>query len=401
MRLNSQINPNRRAPYPSPAKASHHDSSPLQRSKLKVGQRPLQALPPTSPRRRRRDPTQHITPRAPVPKQSATTKGPKAIFRLSEEAPLLRADTTAVKAAFIHIVPDLKDGIASVTRCANGFNVISSSEASLKIVMDNADSIKASLSGSLAQLEDRIGYVVKRIPCTIWNPVSNLVPTTLDDVKSIAQAQTGVAPSSAHWSLHEDCHDPLHMAVIFFPKEVSTFRIVGSALSRRYIPNPKVVHCDACFGFHQSSRCRTQALCARCGALRHHGECRHLRRCIKCLGPHSADDPNCPLRPRPFKGKLIHPSEKTIMELRSRNRNNLRKERRAEAAAATSATSTSPGSSSAATLSTEAPSVPYKRTSFASQNSFTPLASAPDSSMDVDLHEQITINTSNSTCYEQ
>ncbi|KAI1000261.1 hypothetical protein K3495_g7937 [Podosphaera aphanis] len=124
--------------------------------------------------------------RAPVPKQSAITKSPKATFRLSEEAPLLRADTTAVKAAFIHISPDLKDGIASVTRCANGFNHIFSSDALLKSAMDNADSIKAALSGSLAQLEDRIWYVVKRIPRTIWNPVSNLVPTTLDDVKSIA-----------------------------------------------------------------------------------------------------------------------------------------------------------------------------------------------------------------------
>ncbi|KAI0991846.1 hypothetical protein K3495_g16341, partial [Podosphaera aphanis] len=162
----------------------------------------------------------------PVPKPAANTKGPKAIFRLSEEAPLLKADATAVKSAFIHIVPGLKDGIAAVSRCSNGFTVAFSSDASLKIAMDNAESIKASLSGSLIQIQDRIGYVVKRIPRTIWNPVSNLVPTTLDDVKSIAQAQTGVAPSSAQWSVHEDRHDPLHTAVIFFPQEVSTFRIV-------------------------------------------------------------------------------------------------------------------------------------------------------------------------------
>ena len=248
----------------------------------------------------------------PVSKQTAITKGPKAIFRLSEEAPLLRADVTAVKSAFIHIVPGLKDGIASVSRCSSGFTVAFSSDASLKIALDNADSIRASLSGSLIQIEDRIGYVVKRIPRTIWNPASNLVPTTLDDVKSIAQSQTGVAPLGAQWSIHEDRRDPLHTAVIFILKEVSTFRIVDSAPSRRYIPNPKVVQCDACFGFHQSSRCRTQALCVRCGTLRHNGECRQLCRCINCLGPHSADDSSCPLRPRPFKGKLIHLQKKRL-----------------------------------------------------------------------------------------
>ncbi|KAI1004131.1 hypothetical protein K3495_g4080 [Podosphaera aphanis] len=124
----------------------------------------------------------------PVPKQAASIKGLKAIFRLSEEAQLLRADATVVKSAFIHIVPGLKDGIASVSRCSNVFTVAFSSDASLKIAIDNADSIKASLSGSLIRIENRIRYVVKRIPRTIWNPVSNLVPTMLDDVKSIAQA---------------------------------------------------------------------------------------------------------------------------------------------------------------------------------------------------------------------
>ncbi|KAI1006676.1 hypothetical protein K3495_g1536 [Podosphaera aphanis] len=269
--------------------------------------------------------------------------------------------------------------------------------------MENAGFIKASLSGSLIQLEDRFGYVVKRIPHTIWNPVSNLVPTTLEDVKSIAQARTGVAPSSAQWSVHKERHDPLHTAVIFFPKEVSTFRIVDSAPSRRYIPNPKVIQCDACFGFHQFSRCRNHALCARCGALRHQGDCCHIGRCINCLGPHSADHPNCPLRPRPFKGKLIHPSEKAITELRSRNRNNLRKERRAEAAAGavTSATPTSPDNVSAPNLSTETSPAPSQRMTSACQNRFTALASASDGSMDVNFVEQVTNSTHNKSSHEQ
>lgn len=224
-------------------------------------------------------------PRTSLQKPTVIPKGPKAIFRLTEEAHLLRADATSVKAALLKIVPGLKDGIASVSRSSSGFSIMFSSEESLKLAMEHADSIKASLSGALHQVEYCIGYVVKQIPRTIWNPVSNLVSSTIDDVKNIAEAQTGVAPSSAHWSLHENRHDPFHTAIIFFPKEVPTFRIVDSATSRRYIPNPKVVQCEACFGFHQSSRCRIQALYASCGTIHHQGECSHIRRCINCLGP--------------------------------------------------------------------------------------------------------------------
>lgn len=47
-------------------------------------------------------------------KPTGKSKGPKANFRLTEQAPLPKADATSVKAAFIKIVPGLKDGIASV-----------------------------------------------------------------------------------------------------------------------------------------------------------------------------------------------------------------------------------------------------------------------------------------------
>ncbi|KAI1001066.1 hypothetical protein K3495_g7133 [Podosphaera aphanis] len=161
-------------------------------------------------------------------KTSCYHQEPQAIFRLSGEAPLLRADATVVKSTFIHIVPGLKDVIASVSRCANGLTVAFSFDASLKIGMDYADAIKAYLSGSQIKIEGRIRYVVKRIPRTFWNPVSNLVPTTLDDVKNIAQAQTGVAPSSAQLfssvrsKIHRltRTHPPFRKAKALFPSSL-------------------------------------------------------------------------------------------------------------------------------------------------------------------------------------
>lgn len=205
---------------------------------------PSASLPPAAAQ----PSTKNRPPRATAQKPTVICRGPKAIFRLTEDAPLFRADATSVKVALIKIVPGLKEGIASVSRNSTGFSITFSSEELPNLALEHADSIKASLSGALHQVEERIGYVVKRIPRTIWNPVSSLASSTLDDVKSIAQAQTGVAPSSARWSQHENGHDPFRTAVIFFPKEVPTFRIVDSAPSRRYIPNPKVVQCEACSG---------------------------------------------------------------------------------------------------------------------------------------------------------
>ncbi|KAI0999637.1 hypothetical protein K3495_g8560 [Podosphaera aphanis] len=273
---------------------------------------------------------------------TANFKGPKAIFRLSDDAPILRADPTAVKAALIQIVPGLKDGIISVSRNSSGFSITFATEDSLKLATVNSDTIKASLSGSLHQVGDRIGYVVKRIPRTIWTPVSNLVTTTLDDVRNIAQAQTGVAPSNTHWSQHQGTHDPFHTAVIFFPKEVSTFRIVDSAPSRHYIPNPK--------------------------------------------------------------GKLIQPSEKVVTELRKSNRNKLRKTRRADAAATAGAAASATSehdSNVGSTLPAEASAIPPQSTPSFSQNRFTPLENASSGSMEIDLQGRATINFPDPTLYEQ
>ncbi|KAI1007662.1 hypothetical protein K3495_g562 [Podosphaera aphanis] len=342
----------------------------------------LPASSPSAPAR----PTVNRPSRTAVQAPKVNSKGPKAIFRLTDDAPLLRADATAVKAALIQIVPGLKHGITSVPRISSGFSITFAVEESLKPATVNLDFIKASFSGSLHQVEDRIGYVVKRIPRTIWNPVSNLVTTMLDDVRNIAQAQTDVAPSNAHWSQHEGTQDPFHTAVIFFPKEVPTLRIVDSAPSRRYIPNPKVVQCEACFGFHQSSRCRIQALCTRCGTMRHQGECSHLRRCINCLSPHPVDDPNCPLGPRPRKGKLIQLSEKEVTEIRSSNRSKLRKTRRTEAAAAAAAAATAAtnlDNTDNPTLSTGNSTNPSSHSHSANLNRFNTFENASLGSMEV------------------
>ncbi|KAI1002859.1 hypothetical protein K3495_g5348, partial [Podosphaera aphanis] len=52
--------------------------------------------------------TKNRPPRTTVQKPTVICRGPKAIFRLTEDAPLFRADATSVKVALIKIVPGLK-----------------------------------------------------------------------------------------------------------------------------------------------------------------------------------------------------------------------------------------------------------------------------------------------------
>ncbi|KAI1000705.1 hypothetical protein K3495_g7495 [Podosphaera aphanis] len=103
------------------------------------------ASPPASAPSIPARPTVNRPSRTAVKTPKVNSKGPKAIFCLTDDAPLLRADATAVKAALIKIVPSLKDGITSVSRISSGFSITFAAEESLKLAKVNSDSIKTFL----------------------------------------------------------------------------------------------------------------------------------------------------------------------------------------------------------------------------------------------------------------
>lgn len=132
------------------------------------------------------------------------------------------------------------------------------------------------------------------------------------------------------------------------------------------------------------------------GNLLKHSDSGYLRSPCCYTGPHPADDLSCPLRPRPYKGKLIQPSDKEVVELRSTSRNLLRKTSRAEAAAAaaTGATTiTAPVSAQSPSRATGASTSASQDIPPASLNRFSALENASSQYMEIDSDVQAPNNT--------
>ena len=70
-----------------------------------------------------------------VPKQTSSFKGPRVIFLPIEEASLPRADVTSVRSALIHIVPSLKNGLASISCSSRECKIAFSPDGSLKLAV--------------------------------------------------------------------------------------------------------------------------------------------------------------------------------------------------------------------------------------------------------------------------
>ncbi|KAL5604161.1 uncharacterized protein BROUX77_004347 [Berkeleyomyces rouxiae] len=318
---------------------------------------------------------------APLPKQ-AGPKLPRFTLRLPPTSPLLHADTTVVARAVRETAPDLSDAVKGVYRAGDGFVIAAATEKDAASIAKHTDAIRAKVSGTLTPIVDQVGYVVKRVPRVLFDGVVGTAPTTLEMVKAIARDQTGVVPTKVTWSKHEGEFAPSRTAVIFFDKEVTNFRIASSAPSRKYVRNPRIYQCAACFGFHRTSSCRQQERCAKCGASAHQGVCVGPTRCLNCLGDHPATSSTCPLRPRAFKGQVLFPSEETVLATKQDNRKRAKDASKADAAAkaAAEAAGSSPASTSANTGATAPGPAPTQPVS--SQNSFAVLGD-----FDVDMAE--------------
>lgn len=101
------------------------------------------------------------------------------------------------------------------------------------------------------------------------------------------------------WIVRVDSSSSIPRSLILF----------GCRATSRYLPKKvKVVQCSRCFLWHNERSCARPLRCRLCGSIEH-SEASHPAclphphpcppRCIHCHGPHPADAPECPLRPKP------------------------------------------------------------------------------------------------------
>ena len=141
---------------------------------------------------------------------------------------------------------------------------------------------------------------------------------------------TGTTPVQAHETASSAAnpHEPTATWLAKFPNEASLnlrkLRLFGMIVNARLLPRREsVIQCGRCFQWHNERSCARPHRCRLCGSTKHleaaHPTCDGSShecppRCIHCHGPHPADDPTCPLRPRPNQRRA---TKGTRAELRS------------------------------------------------------------------------------------
>ncbi|KJZ72308.1 hypothetical protein HIM_08349 [Hirsutella minnesotensis 3608] len=126
-------------------------------------------------------------------------------------------------------------------------------------------------------------------------------------VKEEIICQTGLKPIRIRPSRHDSGDMPTQTLIVSFLEPTQRpWRLFGASRLARYIDKPSIPsQCDKCWDFHARHSCDRMARCRRCGKTDHRSqECAAPEQCANCLGPHCADDPKCPARPKRVHGMV-------------------------------------------------------------------------------------------------
>ena len=151
----------------------------------------------------------------------------------------------------------------------------------------------------------------------------------------------GASPKRFYWCRTRLLEDPdtRPLLVCFsqsdlarIPREISLFhkRVRVLESTRR----PRVAQCQRCWAFHREEYCANRIRCGICASPQHHtdehvsqapscgaapNDCRCPPKCVNCLGPHQANDPGCPVRPKVSRntGVIQRPSRQQTGSIRS------------------------------------------------------------------------------------
>ncbi|KAI0993546.1 hypothetical protein K3495_g14638, partial [Podosphaera aphanis] len=187
-------------------------------------------------------------------------------------------------------------------------------------------------STGIEKAQNLVTYLLTSIPRSFTalddnNQLTNY-PITEDLVRAELTEEKGLSPISVHETKGsiESPYSSSARYIARFPIETilpRKFYLFGvEVLSRQLAKRTSVIQCSRCFQWHNERICSRAPRCRLCGSIEHleanHQPCgphpHHCTpRCIHCHGPHPADAPECPLRPRRNGLKL---SKEQISQIR-------------------------------------------------------------------------------------
>ena len=256
---------------------------------------------------------------------SPEKQDPRIFLRLLDPSKWSQDDSYKVRQFAAQATKRQVSDFPSATKIDTGFAITPRTKDDGAALLLAADALGALIPGHFRCVEQPVKwykYILDGLPATArdmeGNPLS-AKPAVMQE----AAVQTSKIPIDAKPASSTQPHDHMHSWVIAFLEPVPQFRLFGVTKRSRLLEktNPPK-QCPHCFDWHGRTPCERRTYCAEC-ALPEHGPCStQPPKCINCLGPHRADSPECPMRPKKFDGRYVRPSPLQRKEIRAEGKRN-------------------------------------------------------------------------------
>jgi len=201
---------------------------------------------------------------------------------------------------------------------ATGIALTPTDDVARRLLLEKAELICCTLNAtSLDEAEVWHTYLVKQVPIAIGGYLE--AAKNIDDkmVADEALIQTGRSPCSSRMVAKVESSGSRSW-LLSFRQPVDQFRLFdASAPSRELEKKRQIMQCQQCWGFHPDRHCDRNRRCGRCAHDSHEHQCAIPPRCTNCLGPHPADDPACPARPRRQNGQVTRLTKRQSQAVRA------------------------------------------------------------------------------------
>ncbi|KJZ69944.1 hypothetical protein HIM_10667 [Hirsutella minnesotensis 3608] len=279
---------------------------PTYSSVVASGRKPQGQLASTAPAPPQRK--QQSTIRLPARPPVAPPKEDLRVFvRLAADAPARNHERYAIRTHIaVRVGIDLRR-IPAAFPVNTGWAIQTSDAATRDFLVQRQAAWAVDLEAAAVEISQKWhSYVVADCPRRLTD-LRGVEIHYEEAVKEEITCQTGLKPISIRPSRHDSGDMPTQTLIVSFLEPTQRpWRLFGASRLARYIDKPSIPsQCDKCRDFHARHSCDRTARCRRCGKTDHRSqECAALEQCANCLGPHCADDPRCPARPKRVHGMV-------------------------------------------------------------------------------------------------
>lgn len=228
-------------------------------------------------------------------------------IRLPNDAPARSHSGVAIRGHVAKKVGIDQQKIPRVSKIATGWAIHPTGQATHDLLMKRHCEWSEELGATAIEKAQKwFTYIVPECP----RRLTDLQSKELDYVTAAREdilCQTGLSPVRVQPS-HNDSGDPFTqtLTVSFLEQPSRPWKLFGCSKPARFRKKSNPPNqCETCWGYHPRRDCQRTPRCKRCGQPGHSDEeCVASEQCINCLGPHVADMPTCPARPKRTHGML-------------------------------------------------------------------------------------------------